>query len=748
MLKRIWGSLFILGAFLILILFPLGRTVIGQTKIHISPRPVAPVKPVTTDYYGTKVVDPYRYMENLKDPKVQAWMKAQNDYTRAVLARIPGRQKLLARIRQLDESIPQVRVTRLPGDRYLILKTLPGETTARLYLRRGLSGKDTLLVDPAIIKLAPADQAKGRNVITSFTLSPNGKYIAVGITPGGALFDTEIHVIETSSGRDIGEVILHAFNLRGPPNWLPGSHSFVYDKVQKEEVRAYLHVLGRNPNDDPAVFGVGVTPAIRVDPRYIAVVGIQPGSGYTIAEITTGVSPNGAFYIEPVADLGKINSAWRKVSNLSDDIGTTPSITSGNLTTGVAVHGDDLYLLSYKDAPRSKVIRTSARKPDLETAETFVPPGQAVVTEIHAARDALYVELMDGGINRLLRVPYGPKPKAEEVALPFKGAVELKTDPKVPGALLGMNSSARAYRIYAYIPRKGRVMDTELQPNGPFDNPSNITSAEVKARSYDGTKVPLSIVYPKGMKLDGSHPTLLIGYGAYGTSMTPTPGWLPMRLTWAAQGGVEAICHVRGGGEYGEPWHLAGKGPTKPNTWKDFIACAQYLIRHKYTSPARLAGMGVSAGGITIGRAIEARPDLFAAAIDWAGLSDMLRYETTPNGETNTAEFGSVKTKAGFKALYAMSPYAHVKAGTHYPAVLLMTGMNDWAVTPWEIAKMTARLQAATSSGKPILLRVDYSGGHSTMGGTRAQLRESWSDMLSFLLWQLGAPGFQPKIQN
>jgi prolyl oligopeptidase len=374
-----------------------------------------------------------------------------------------------------------------------------------------------------------------------------------------------------------------------------------------------------------------------------------------------------------------------------------------------------------------------------------VPSSQAVVQSINPAQDALYVQLLDGGINRVLRVPYGPHPQAEEVVLPVKGSASTITDPRLPGALFGLTSWTQAFKIYAYDPEIKRMTDTKLQPTGPYDNPTNITSAEVKVRSYDGTLVPLSIVYPKNVKLDGSNPTLLGGYGAYGFSSTPY--FDPTRIAWYENGGIRAVCHVRGGGEYGEEWHLAGKGPTKPNTWRGFIACAQYLIDKKYTSPAHLAGAGGSAGGILIGRAITSRPDLFAAAIDIVGDSDALRIETTANGVPNIPEFGSVKTEAGFKALYAMSSYHHVKDGTAYPAVLLETGANDPRVDPWQSAKMTARLQAATASGKPVLLRVEYHGGHGGIGGTEKQAQIRMADEWSFLLWRFGMPGFQPPKQ-
>jgi prolyl oligopeptidase len=736
-----------LVAFFSVIAFPLvaGKAAPRQNRQTIAAPPVAPVKPVTTDYYATKVVDPYRYMENLKDPKVQAWMKAQNDYTRAVLARIPGREQLLEQIRKFDQSVPRVHAKRLPGDRYLLLKQLPGDNVAKLYVRQGLNGEDKLLVDPGKIKLAPADRGKGKSTISYFSLSQDGRYLAVGITPGGAERDTEIHVIETTSGRETGDVIFHAPaagpGWGPPPSWLPDNRSFVYGRLQKlpsgappiefeQKFAAYLHALGTDPGKDLAVFGYGVTPTMHIGPRDFSTLEVPHGSRYAVGEIG-GVSPNSAFYIEPVSDLGKANSAWHEIAALSDDV------------TDVALHGDDLYLLTYKNAPRYKVILTDARKPDLASAETVIAPTQVVITGIHAAGDALYMQLLDGGISSVLRVPYGPKPKAEVVRLPFPGAANVETDPRLPGALFGMQSWTKAYRIYAYDPKTDRVINTRLQPMGPYDNPSNIESEEVKAPSYDGTLVPLSIVHLKGMKLDGSNPTLLEGYGAYGHLISPQ--FETAFLAFYEKAGVYAACHVRGGGAYGEQWHLAGKGPTKPNSWRDFIACAKYLIKHRYTSPAHLAGMGISAGGIVIGRAITSRPDLFAAAIDWSGPMDMLRFETTANGQGNVAEIGSVKTEAGFKALYAMSPYAHVKARTAYPAALLITGMNDRLVEPWELAKMTARLQAATSSGKPVLLRIDYAGGHSTLDQTKTQREEVIADLSSFLLWQLGAPGFQPK---
>jgi prolyl oligopeptidase len=705
--------------------------------------PVAAVRPVTDDYFGTKVVDNYRWMENLKDPAVQDWFKNQNAYARATLAGIPGRDKLLARIRELDTSAP-ARVTdvqRLPGDRYFYQKLLPGESVPKVYLREGLSGAERLLVDPGTIEVAPSSRSKGRNALAYVDISQDGMYVGVGITPGGSENDTEIHVFDVATGHETGDVILHA--LHGEPQWLPDNRSFVYGRLQdlppdapktelRQKYRAYLHVLGTDAKKDPAVFGYGMVPSIDVSPKQFAYISTSPGSKYAIGSVNSGVSPNSSYYIEPVETVGTSKSAWRKVADFSDDV------------TDVSVHGDDLYLLTFKDASRYKILRTDARRPDLASAEVVVPPTDAVVETMSAAQDAFYVRVLNGGIDRILRVPYGPEPKMENVVLPLEGsATPARSDPRVPGILLHLTSWTDAGNLFSYDPQTRQVTNTQLEQNGPHARDDNSEAVNVRVKSYDGTLVPLSIVYPKGIKLDGSHPTLLLGYGAYGV-VTVHPAFAPDAVAWLERGEILANCGARGGGEYGEDWHLAGKGATKPNTWRDFIACAAYLIDKKYTSPARLAGDGRSAGGILIGRAITERPDLFGAAIMVSGVLDALRLETTANGVGNIAEFGSTRTEEGFKALYAMSAYHHVRDRTPYPAVLLTVGINDPRVDPWESAKMTARLQAATSSGKSVLLRVDYGGGHGLIGATLPQVQEARADSWSFLLWQLGDPAFQP----
>ena len=275
---------------------------------------------------------------------------------------------------------------------------------------------------------------------------------------------------------------------------------------------------------------------------------------------------------------------------------------------------------------------------------------------------------------------------------------------------------------------------TDIAPKPPFDT-SIYESREVLVTARDGVKVPLSIIYKKGVARDGSAPLYLQAYGAYGLDIDP--GFAPRFLPWLDLGGVYAVAHVRGGGELGEAWHLAGKKLTKPNTWRDCIDCAEHLIAEKWTSKARLAAEGTSAGGIMIGRFLTERPDLAAVAAIRVGDSNATRAQFMEAGPANIPEFGSIEDTDGFKGLLEMDAYQHVKDGTRYPAVLVTTGVTDPRVSPWEAGKMTARLQAATASDKPVILRVETDAGHG-LGSTRTQRDVETADTYAFILWQMG----------
>jgi prolyl oligopeptidase len=696
---------------------------------------VAPVRPVTDTYFGIQVTDPYRYMENLKDPQVDAWFKAQNAYTRAVLAEIPGRDALFARIKALDESAPArvSDVTRMPDGRIFYLKRLASENVARLYMRQGLQGAEKMILDP---QKYPAPKGS-HNAISYFSPSWDGQRVAVGVSAGGSE-NAVIHILNVATGEESSETIDRA--RFGAVNWRPDNHSFFYNRLQKlapgqpateEEEKSgdYLHVVGTPADQDVAVMGFEVSSRVKIVPTDLPFVATSPGSSYALAFIAHGVLNEVTLYDAPLSTVGKPDTPWQKVCDVADDV------------TGGAVHGDTLYLLTHQDAPRFKVIETSLTHPDIAHARTVVPEGSAVIKGLAAAEDALYIQETDGTLGLLKRLSYtGGKPQA--IPLPVQGTVGVEdADTRIPGVLVGMTSWVRAPQIYSYDPKDGSLEDTHLQPVGTYDQPKDLESKEVKVKSWDGVMVPLSIVYKRGLKMDSSNPTLLIGYGSYG--ITIHPFFDPKYLAWFEHGGILAVSHLRGGGVYGEDWHLWGQKLTKPNTWRDFIACAEYLIDQHYTSPAQLAGQGTSAGGITIGRAYTERPDLFAAALDRVGVSDAVRAEFSPNGPPNIPEFGTVKNQWGFEDLYAMDAYLHVRDGVHYPAVLLTTGFNDPRVASWEAGKMAARLQSATGSGKPVLLRVDYEAGHG-FGSTKTQIEKEDADEWSFLLWQFGVPGFQP----
>jgi prolyl oligopeptidase len=377
----------------------------------------------------------------------------------------------------------------------------------------------------------------------------------------------------------------------------------------------------------------------------------------------------------------------------------------------------------------------SAADPNFEKAQTVVAPSDAIATRIEAARDALYIQLLAGGISKMLRLDFRTG-RTAPVNLPFAGAITgLNVDPREAGIIINMQSWTKSPAYYFYDPSRREVTDTSLQPASPTDF-SGVEVGRVKAKSYDGTMIPLTILYKRGFKHDGKHRTVLEGYGAYGFSVMPI--FNPVFIPWLEQGGVYAFPHIRGGGEYGREWHLAGFQKTKPNSWKDYLACAEYLVREAYTSPRYLAASGGSAGALVIGNAITERPDLFGAAFLNAGYVNVLRGETTPNGIANVPEFGSVKTEAGFVALRIMDAYQNVKDGIAYPAVLLDHGINDQRVPPWMSAKMAARLQAATSSDKPVLLRIDYDAGHG-VGATKEQRNQEQADVYAFLFQQLGS---------
>ena len=699
-----------------------------------SPPPIPPQRAVAESIYGTSVTDPYRYFENMADPVVAQFFKEQNNYARAVLGRLgEPRERLFERIKALDNAgIVVTGVTR-DGPYYFYEKLNPGDNGPKLYVRNVDGSGERVLVDPQTLATS------GKHyTINYFLPSLDGRYVAYGISEGGSEAEV-IHVVETATTRVLPDAIDRAYYV-GPTSWLSDGNSFYYVRYPKmlpgepqtdKEKRAvaYLHVLGHDPDRDVAVFGYGVNSKIPFGLTDFPVVLQSPESPYTLALIVHGVANERTIYATRAAVLDS-NVAWTPIATPADDV------------VNLDFKGSTIYLFTHKNAPGYKLVSTSLDAPDLATATTIIPPGKDVLEDLGVAADGLYVRSREGGFGKISRVAFdagGALGGVTNVALPFEGSISaIATDPREPGVVFGLTGWTHSQLYYA-ADAAGAVTDTHLKPLADIDT-SPYTSSEVLARSADGTMVPLSVIYRKGLPLDGSHPAYLEGYGAYGIELNPT--FSGTRIAWLERGGVFAVCHPRGGGWYGEAWHRAGMIATKPHTWQDFIACGRWLVNHKYTSPAHLAGEGTSAGGITIGRAITSQPHLFAAALDVVGVSNALRAEFTPNGPPNIPEFGTVTNETGFRALYAMDAYEHVVPATPYPAVMLVTGFNDPRVASWQLAKFTARLARATTSGRPILLRVDYDAGHGFMAASREQSEQLLTDEYAFLLWQCGDPAF------
>jgi prolyl oligopeptidase len=690
--------------------------------------PVAPVRPVSDTYFGSTVVDRYRWMEDRASPEFIAYMVAQGAYARAVLDRIPGRDKLQARVaRHTGGGVLASRVQSAAG-RIFYLRRAPGENTYKLFVREE-SGTDRLLVDP------DRDVKPGQHFsIDYYVPAPRADKLVYGISPGGSEHSV-IHIIDATSGKEFAETIDRAEN--GGVSWLSDGSGFFYnrmvalkpgepDTARYLNSRVYVHRLGENPGSDLALIGSGVSGSPGLVPADTPFILTQAGSEMAVAIISHGSEPALEVLIAPLSQARRPGARWRKVADAPDGV------------IAVALHGEKLYLLTHKDAPRYRIVALSVANPDWSRSESVVAPSERVIEDMQPAADALYIRDLDGGLGRLRRFEFATH-RITDLVLPVRGAIDGPvTDPLRPAALFGVQSWVVPPQWY----RTDGTRAEKLNLVPPWsEDLSAYTSEELQVRARDGTMVPLSTVHRRDLRLDGKAPLWLTGYGAYGLPFKPELATTHLALL--EDGGIYAVCHVRGGGEFGEEWHQAGMMATKPNTYRDLIDCARYLHAHGYGSPQTTAIEGRSAGGITVGMALVEQPDLFRVVFSGVGDSNALRAEFETDGEANSKEYGSLKTPAGFKALLAIDALSHVKDESAYPAVLLTTGLNDPRVAPWQPGKMAARLQAATSSRRPVLLLVDPDAGHG-MGSTKLQRDRETADQLAFMYWQIGWSAYQP----
>lgn len=698
--------------------------------------PVARKAPVTDRLWNEDVVDTYRWMENPKDPEWEPFMKGQAAHARHVLDAIPGRKALYERVSALSGGLPLAFAPQsTDGGRIFYQMRPAGSNQFKLYMRDGAGGAERLLIDPSTLR-GPGDAHMS---LDWWLAAPNGRHVVYGLSPAGSE-NSVAQVMEVDTGRILPERIDRT--QYASPSWLPDASGFFYNRLA-EGVKlgaqdyyldsvAWLHRLGTDAKDDLRVLTRGQFADIAIERTDFPLVFADPSSPHVVAVVQGGVRRENPLYTATLAGVTAGKPQWRKVCDIADEV------------TGAAFRGDELYLQSTRDAPNAKVLKTALSAPDLAKAVTVVPESARVVESIGVARDGLYLRDLDGGYSQLRRLRNDGR--LEDIALPFEGAVEpLSTDTRTDGVWFVGSGWLFPYTVYRHDPAGNRTAAVPLAPPSPIDT-SGYEAVRSSAVARDGTKVPLSIIARKGLKRDGRNPALVNAYGAY--QVTMSPAFNARAIAFLEQGGVLAYAHVRGGGEYGKRWWKGGQKLTKPNTWRDLIACCEAMVKDGWTHPTRLAIRGGSAGGITVGRALTERPDLFAAVISNVGVSNALRAEFSQNGPPNIDEFGTVTERDGFTGLKAMDALHAVRDGVRYPAVLLTTGMTDPRVEPWQAGKMAARLQAVAAGlppaqRNPVLLRVDFDAGHG-LGSTRSQADAERADEFAFVLWRSGVKGFQP----
>ena len=715
------------ASFFLPALLALGASGAGGAAIPSAP--VARVQPVSDTYFGETLIDRYRWMENAKDPDWLPYMTGQDAHARAVLEALPGRAALLARIQRLSGESAATGEFRRVGHRLFYLQRPVGANNFKLFVRDGdpRRGHDRLLVDPTTLDTA------GHHVsLDWWAASPDGRLLVYGLSSDGSE-DSTLHVMNVDTGVQSPERIVDTEDAS--PSWLPDASGFFYNQLTGAvgtperylDSKLRFHRMGTDPANDPVLMARGLDPAVAYDRIQVPTIVVPRGSDRAVL-VLADVRSERRLFVAPLADALAAKAHWQPVAEFSDEV------------TDFGLRGDALYLLSAKGHPRGRVLLTSASKPDIQTARELVPESNIVLEEMIQAKDGLYLRGMDGGLGRLQRVvPQAGTARVRAVPLPYDGTLrQVEGDPDEPGVLVQMTGWLKPPAVLSFD-AQGRSHDTGLTPQPGIDT-RPYTSERRFATAKDGTRIPYDLVYRKGLKRDGKAPAFISAYGSYGLPGY-TPAFNARTLALVDQGAIVGYAAVRGGGEYGREWHRAGQLENKPNTWRDLIAVSEDMVAQGYTAPAHLAIGGRSAGGITMGRALTDRPDLFAAVVSGVGWHDPLRYVVEQNGYGEEPEWGAISDPAGYRALKAIDSYQAVVDGTKYPAVLLTTGVSDPRVAPFHVAKMAARLQAATASGKPVLMRVDFEAGHG-IGSTRVQADAEAADTYAFILWQTrgGAP--------
>ena len=676
--------------------------------------------PVTNDYHGMTVADDYQWLEDAPSAPAREWTRLENERTRAYYSQLPYRDGFAQQLTKLrsQESARFFGLQEKKG-RIFALRFKPPAQQPVLIRLDSLDAPEQArtVFDPN------AYNSGGTTAIDWFVPSPDGKIVAISLSEGGSEQGT-LHFFEVDTGKKLADEIPRVQYPTGGGSaaWIADGSGILYTRYPHAGERpeadlnffqqVWFHKIGTPAGEDHYEIGKDL-------PRIAEIVLEESDDGqWTAATVANGDGGDFSHYLRNAA------GQWQQLTHFEDGV--------KHLHFG---RDHALYLLSLKDAPRGKILRLDLGAPMLSKATVVAAERKGVVQEFAPADEGLYVSYLLGGPSELVYFPRGSARLREIPILPVSTVAGLQSW-RGNELVFGNASYVKPFAWFILEAAGKEPRRTGLYMTSPVDF-SDIEVTREFATSKDGTKVPLNILHKKGLKLDGKNPTLLYAYGGYGISLTPS--FDSARRVWFDAGGVSVIANLRGGGEYGEAWHKAGNLTRKQHVFDDFIASAEYLIHHDYTCSSKLAVEGGSNGGLLMGAFLTQRPELARAVVSHVGIYYMLRIELDPNGQFNITEFGTVQDPEQFKALYAYSPYHHVRDGVKYPAVLLTTGENDGRVNPAQSRKMGARLQAATGSDAPILFRSTASAGHGIGTSLKERIAEQ-ADVLAFLYDQLGIP--------
>ncbi len=697
------------GALLMMAMF-LVANISAQTKISY---PKTKKVDQADDYHGKSVSDPYRWLEDDNSAETKAWVEAQNKVTFGYLNTIPERTSLKKRLTELWNYEKYSAPSKV-GDNYFYSKNDGLQNQSVFYVATSEKDKGRVLLDPNTLS------ADGTVALSGLSISDDGKLLAYGISIAGSDWQ-EWRFRDVATGKDLPDV-LKDIKFSGA-SWSKDGKGIYYSRFPNTEDSAkltrinyfqklYYHTLGTPQSDDPVIYE-------RPDDKEMGVGGtVSEDGNWLIIYVTKGTSPKNLIYFKnltmeraPVMPL---------VEKFEADY------------TFLGNDEDKFYFKTDKDASRARIVSVHALVKDKKWTE-LVPEAAETLQSVDFINNQFVLGYLKDAYTQI---------KIYDVDGKFVRNVELPGIGSAGGfggkrydteTFYSFSSYNMPPTIYKYDMKSG---ESEIFRKSDVKfNPMDFEVKQVFYPSKDGTKIPMFLVHKKGLKLNGQNPTLLYGYGGFNISMTP--GFSVSRLAWMEMGGVYAVANLRGGGEYGEKWHEAGTKLKKQNVFDDFIAAAEYLIKEKYTKPAKLAIQGGSNGGLLVGAVLNQRPELFGAALPAVGVMDMLRFHKFTIGRAWTSDYGSADNKDEFPALFAYSPLHNIKKGTKYPAVMVTTADHDDRVVPAHSFKYAATLQEAQAGNAPVLIRIETKAGHGAGKPTSKQIEEQ-ADIYGFLMKNLG----------